>query len=123
MFAPILERFRSGKAYSAADYVAAWHQLEALRAQWQARVTGYDAVLMPTAPNLPPNVERLMTDEDYYLTENLLALRNTRVGNLLGLCAITLPTGVPSCGLMLCGEPFGEEKLLRVAKAVEAALG
>ena len=122
MFAPILERFRSGAAFTAADYVAAWHKLEALRADWTARVAGYDAVLMPTAPNLPPNAERLMTDEAYYLTENLLALRNTRVGNLMGLSAVTLPTGVPSCGIMLCGKPFGEEALLRVAAAAEAVL-
>ncbi|MGX0878138.1 aspartyl-tRNA(Asn)/glutamyl-tRNA(Gln) amidotransferase subunit A [Roseovarius sp. MBR-154] len=122
MFAPIRERFRSGKAVSAADYVAGWHKLEGLRAAWQARVAGYDAVLMPTAPNLPPDHARLMEDEEYYVTENLLTLRNTRVGNLMGLSAMTLPTGVASCGIMLCGKPFQEERLLRVAKAVEDVL-
>jgi len=35
---------------------------------------------------------------------------------------MTLPTGVPSCGIMLCGKPYGEERLLRVAAAAEAAL-
>jgi len=122
MFAPIRERFRGGKAISAADYVAGWHKLEGLRAAWHARVAGYDAVLMPTAPNLPPDHARLMQDEDYYVTENLLTLRNTRVGNLMGLCAVTLPTGVASCGIMLCGTPLQEERLLRVAKAVEDVL-
>jgi aspartyl-tRNA(Asn)/glutamyl-tRNA(Gln) amidotransferase subunit A len=122
MFPPILERFRSGKDFLAADYVAAWHKLDTLREIWAARVAGYDAVLMPTAPNLPPDAARLMNDDDYYVTENLLALRNTRVGNLMGLCAVTLPTSVPSCGIMLCGQAFGEEKLLRVAKAAETAL-
>lgn len=123
MFAPILERFRSGKDFKAADYVAAWQALEGLRDEWHARVAGYDAVLMPSAPILPPNIDRLLKDEAYYLTENLLALRNTRVGNLMGLCAVSLPTGTPSCGIMLCGQPFGEERLLRVAAAAEAALG
>jgi len=85
---------------------------------WNARVAGYDAVLMPTAPNLPPDQVRLLADPDYYVTENLLTLRNTRVANLLGLCAVTLPTGVPSCGLTLCGQPYAEERLLRVAQAV-----
>ncbi|GAW35215.1 glutamyl-tRNA(Gln) amidotransferase subunit A [Roseovarius sp. A-2] len=122
MFAPIRERFRGGKAISAADYVSGWQTLERLRATWQARVAGYDAVLMPTAPNLPPDHARLMEDEDYYVTENLLTLRNTRVGNLMGLCAVTLPTGVASCGIMLCGTPFQEERMLRVAKAVEDVL-
>lgn len=122
MFAPIRERFRGGKAISAADYVAGWQTLERMRAAWHARVAGYDAVLMPTAPNLPPDHDRLMRDDEYYVTENLLTLRNTRVGNLMGLCAVTLPTGVASCGIMLCGTPFQEERLLRVAKAVEDVL-
>jgi len=122
MFAPILERFRSGRAFTAADYIAAWQKLDSLRQTWLKRVAGYDAVIMPTAPILPPNLERLMVDEDYYVTENLLALRNTRVGNLMGLSAVTLPTGVPSTGIMLCGKPLGEEALLRVARAAEQAL-
>ncbi len=122
MFGPIRERFRGGKDVLAADYVAAWQRLEVLRAGWQARVAGYDAVLMPTAPNMPPQADRLMHDDDYYVTENLLTLRNTRVGNLMGSCAVSLPTGVPSCGIMLCGAPGGEARLLRLAAAAEAAL-
>lgn len=122
MFKPIRERFESGKEFRACDYVAGWNLLAALRIQWAERMKPYDAVLMPTAPNLPPEVDRLMTDDDYYVTENLLALRNTRVGNLMGLAAVNLPTGTPGCGLMMCGEAFGEERILRVAKAAETAL-
>lgn len=122
MFDPIRDRFRAGNDVSAPDFVAAWQRLDELREVWAERVAGYDAVLMPSAPNLPPNVERLLSDGDYYVTENLLTLRNTRVGNLMGLAAITLPTTVASCGIMLCGAAMGEERLLRVAKAAEAAL-
>ncbi len=122
MFRPILERFRSGKDVPAPDYVAAWRRLEELRRSWNARVAGFDAVILPTAPNLPPDRERLMTDDAFYVTENLLTLRNTRVANLMGLPAVTLPTGHLSCGLMLCGAPWAEERLLRVAKAAETAL-
>lgn len=122
MFKPILERFRSGRDVPAPDYVAAWRRLEALRQSWQARMAGFDAVILPTAPNLPPDRERLMTDDEFYVTENLLTLRNTRVANLMGLPAVTLPTGHPSCGLMLCGAPWAEERLLRVASAAETAL-
>ncbi|MFY0679016.1 MAG: amidase [Thalassovita sp.] len=122
MFDKILERFRSGADYLAADYVAAWQKLERLRAQWNARLAGFDGILCPTAPILPPNIERLMRDDEYYITENLLALRNTRIGNLMGGCGISLPTGVPSCGLLVNGLPFQEEKLLRVAAAMEPVL-
>lgn len=122
MFTPIRERFESGKDVLAADYVAAWQRLEALRADWTARVAGFDAVIMPSAPNLPPDAKRLMEDSEYYVTENLLTLRNTRVGNLMGVCAMSLPTGVPSCGIMALGAPFGEERLLRIGKGIEDAL-
>ena len=122
MFGRVLDRFRSGAGFSAPDYVAAWQRLDALRQSWHAQVAGYDAVLLPTAPILPPDAARLMTDDDYYVTENLLALRNTRVGNLMGLCGLTLPTGVPATGLMALGHPGAEEHLLRIGAAIEAAL-
>ena len=122
MYHEILARFRLGMGHSGADYVAACAKLDALRAEYDAAVAGYDAVLMPTAPILPPNLARLEEDHAYYLAENLLALRNTRIGNLLGLSALTLPTDTPSCGLMLCCPPDMEELLLRLGAAAEEAL-
>ncbi|MQQ08125.1 amidase [Epibacterium sp. SM1979] len=122
MYAEILERFRTGAGFSGADYVAAWNRLRELRRKWDATVAGFDGVLMPTSPIMPPNVERLNSDHDYYVRSNLLALRNTRIGNLFGLSGLSLPTGVPSCGLQILGKPNGEEALLRVGAAVEAAL-
>ena len=122
MYGEILERFRSGANFSAPDYHAACVRLEAARKAWDTKIACYDAVLAPTAPILPPNLERLNRDSDYYKTENLLALRNTRVGNLMGLCALTLPTDVPSCGIMLMGAPNCEEALVRVGIAAERAL-
>ncbi len=122
MFPRILERFRSGAGFLAADYVAAWRRLDQLRLDWAAAVAGYDAVILPTSPILPPNADRLLADANYYAQENLLALRNTRMGNLLGLCALTLPTGVPSAGITLMAAPGAEERLLRLGVATEAAL-
>ena len=122
MFPRILERFRSGSGFTAADYVAGWRRLRALRRIWADRVAGADAVILPTAPILPPQANRLMTDDAYYVAENLLALRNTRIANLLGLSAVTLPAGAPSCGISLMGPAHGEARLLRLAQAAEAAL-
>jgi aspartyl-tRNA(Asn)/glutamyl-tRNA(Gln) amidotransferase subunit A len=123
MYPRILERFRSGAQVRATDYVAAWRRLRVLRQIWAERVAGYDAVILPTAPILPPHAQRLLTDDGYYVAENLLALRNTRIANLFGLCAITLPTGQPSCGISLMGQAGGEARLLRLAAAAERALG
>lgn len=122
MYPQILERFRAGAEVSAPDYVAAWVALDRYRAIWAEATAAYDAVLIPSAPNLPPNLKRLIEDAEYYKTENLISLRNTRIGNLMGLCALTLPTGVPSCGVMLMGLPGTEEALLRLGVAAEAAL-
>jgi aspartyl-tRNA(Asn)/glutamyl-tRNA(Gln) amidotransferase subunit A len=122
MFPRILERFRSGAHFTASDYVAGWRRLHALRDIWESATAGFDAVLVPTAPIVPPNTTRLMTDDAYYVTENLLALRNTRIGNLMGLCALTLPTSEPSCGISLMCSPMQEERLLRLGAAAERAL-
>jgi aspartyl-tRNA(Asn)/glutamyl-tRNA(Gln) amidotransferase subunit A len=123
MFPPILARFRSGAEASGADYVAAWRRLLTLRAAWDAATAGFDAVALPASAILPPDAERLLADPAYYADRNLLALRNTRIGNLMGTAAITLPTGTPSAGLMLFAPAGAEARLLRLAAAAEAALG
>ena len=122
MFPPVLARFRSGADHKATDYVAAWHKLERLRREYLARTAGYDAVVVPSSAILPPNIQRLMTDPAYFATENLLALRNTRIGNLMGLCALTLPTGTPSVGISLMAAPMQDARLLRLGAAAEQAL-
>lgn len=125
MFHRIRDRFRQGANVLASDFVALWQRLHVLRAAYYEATAGYDAVLIPSAANLPPNVERLDSDDDYFVTENLLTLRNTRVGNLMGVCAVTLPTGpsgVASTGLMMMCPPGDDARLLRLAKAAEAQL-
>lgn len=122
MYEEILRRFRLGGGYSGPDYVSAWAKLDAARAEYDLTTARYDAILAPSAPILPPNLERLINEPDYYVSENLLALRNTRIGNLLGLCSLTLPTATPSCGLMLMAAPDFDNALLRLGAAAEAAL-
>ncbi|MFL2766850.1 MAG: amidase [Paracoccaceae bacterium] len=122
MFAKILERFRSGANVLASDFICAWDKLMDLRQQYHLAVEMYDAVLIPTSPIIPPELDRLMNDGDFYNSQNLLALRNTRIGNLMGGCSITLPTDIPSCGLLIMGMPSQEERLLRLAQACELVL-
>jgi aspartyl-tRNA(Asn)/glutamyl-tRNA(Gln) amidotransferase subunit A len=40
----------------------------------------------------------------------------------MGVCAMTLPTGTASCGLMMMAAPGAEERLLRLAAAAQEAL-
>ena len=123
MFAEILERFRSGGQHSAPDYVAAWQDLERYRASFEYAFYDYDAVILPTAPIIPPNIERLSTDSGYYKRANLLALRNTRIGNLMGVAGVSLPSGTPSVGIMLLDGQGRNEALLDVAAAIAPILG
>ena len=122
MFANVRERFRGGIPVSAVDHLRGWARLRALRNAFQAATAGYDAVLAPTSPILPPDADRLMQDAAFFNERNLLALRNTRIGNLMGSCALTLPTGVDFCGLMVLARPHSEGALLRLGQAMTRAL-
>jgi aspartyl-tRNA(Asn)/glutamyl-tRNA(Gln) amidotransferase subunit A len=122
MYHHILERVRFGNTVLAVDFIAAWNRLRELRVAYAAATAGYDAVICPTAPILPPKLKRVAEDADYYRAINLRTLRNSRLANLMGLTAISLPTGTPSCGIMFQSLPGTEGKLLRISHAAEAAL-
>lgn len=123
MWGPILDRFRGGAGTGAPDYVAAWESLVRIRRKWIREVASrHDAILLPTVPILPPETARLMTDEAEFVRANLLTLRNTRIGNLLGLPVCTLPTGLPACGISVMGHAGRDGHLLHLAAAAEAAL-
>lgn len=120
MFGPVRERFQGGAQVMAADYVAAWQKLDRLRADYAQATASYDAIILPTVPIMPPNMEEIAIDPEFFAAENLLTLQNTRIGNLMGLAGLTIPTGVPSCGIQFQGP--SEERLLRIGAAAEKAL-
>ncbi len=122
MFQAVRERFQSGMEFSAVNHIKAWQKLRELRHQYLAQTSEFDAVLVPTCPIMPPKLAALAGDLDYFTERNLMALRNTRIGNLMGLTVLTLPTGLPSTGVSLMGAPMTEDRLLRVGSAVERAL-
>lgn len=122
MFPPVRDRFRAGAVHKAFDYVAAWQRLDALRAEYAQAVAGFDAVLIPSVPTMPERIDRLTEDHAFFAAHNLKTLRNTRIGNLMGLSALTLPTGIPGAGIMLMTPPMAEARLLRLGAAAERAL-
>jgi len=65
----------------------------ALIARIEARVEGYDAVVLPTVPVVAPRMDELDSAEEYDRV-NQLVLRNPRPRNMLGRPAITLPCGL-----------------------------
>ncbi|MDG2429625.1 MAG: amidase family protein [Paracoccaceae bacterium] len=122
MYDEILQRFRAGKDVSATDYLNAKEDLEVFKKKFHDKVSSFDGVILPTCPILPPNLERLKSDKGYYVAQNLMALRNTRIGNLMGMCALTIPTNYSSCGLSIMSLPNTEEKLLRIGRVAENAI-
>lgn len=127
MYPLIRERFRSGAGYRSDQIEHARLTVATLARSYLGRTAGADAVLMPTTPNHAPKIADIAASDDVYVRENLLALRNTRLGNLFGLCSLALPNGMTGSGqpasLMLFAPPFDEARLLRVGAAIEAALG
>lgn len=122
MFPMIEARFRTGAGITAEANEAARTEFARLAGEVRALIGARGFLVMPTVAILPPRVEKLLADDDYYIRRNLLALRNTRLGNLLGCSALTLPTGQPMVGLMLVGRPGDEAGLLRAGRAIERAL-
>ena len=122
MFEGVRKRFQSGQAYSAVEYIRAWQRLDVLRAQYAARTAAYDAIALPTCAMLPPNAQRLIDDAEYFQAYNLEALKKTRIANLMGLCALTIPTGTHHIGFTFAAKPFAENALLRLGAAAESAL-
>ena len=119
MFGPVRERFRAGRAFSAVEFIRSWMRLREIRQIYLEQTARFDAVLVPTSPILPPNIERLESDHNYFIEENLLALRNTRIGNLMGLAVLTLPTATPACGVAVMVPPFEDRRALRLGAAME----
>ena len=120
----VLARFHQGRGMSAADVETARAAVRRLAPELYRRMAGYDAVLAPTAPILPPPLAAVRAGRDAYARANLRALRNTRLGNVLPCCALTLPCGADTdpVGLMAMA-PAGEDaRLLRLGAAMEAAL-
>jgi aspartyl-tRNA(Asn)/glutamyl-tRNA(Gln) amidotransferase subunit A len=118
-------RIAVGKDVSAIEYLRVIQTCTALRAQAQRALQDVDALLAPTTmiPALP------LADVDAslgtYKEWNPLYSRNTRVGNVLGLCALTVPCGFTRkglpIGLMIHGKAFDEATILRVGYAFEQA--
>lgn len=121
----VVSRIRLGAQITAADYIA----LQAARRRWQsavqARVAGFDALLMPTVPQVAPPIAALAADDEAYFRANGLMLRNPTLINFLDGCALSLPchaSGEAPVGLMLAGLGGSDALILALGQAAEAVL-
>lgn len=122
MFEPVRKRFEAGRDISDHADKQARQAMMGLRKMYQQKVRGFDAVLAPSVPIMPPHVEALLADHDLFWDVNMKALSNTRYANMFGLCALTLPTEIPATGIMFMGLGGEDEKLLAMGKLIESLL-
>lgn len=86
--------------------------------------TRADALLMPTCPMAVPTIAETDAGGDPQAMQKVLAVaRFTRMGNFLGLPAISVPcgrdgNGMP-IGLQVIGRSFDEATICRIARALE----
>lgn len=118
-------RMVRGHELSATDYFETQRRFAAARAGLVRRLTDVDALLVPSTMIPARPLAEIDVDADSYGRFNSQYLRNTAVGNLLGLCGVSVPCGFTTgglpIGLMVYAKPFAEETALRVAHAFEQA--
>lgn len=121
----ILIRLKLAEGSSAVSSIEAWNKIEDCALRYRVRVSPYTAVVCPTTPILPPFIRDVKGSKEAYAQAQRRIPVNTRIANLFGLCAVTVPAGFSRglpVGLMICGLPNQDRYILRVAKAIETAL-
>lgn len=117
-------RIMRGEAQSAADYIDLVNERRSLIARVNARIAPYDALVLPTTPNTPPKISDL-ADDKAFTRENLRALRNCTVINMIDGCAISIPAhreGEIPVGLMLAGAGGSDRRIFELAAGMEAVI-
>jgi aspartyl-tRNA(Asn)/glutamyl-tRNA(Gln) amidotransferase subunit A len=116
-------RILRGKDISAADYLDLLAARKAWRAGVEARIDGYDALVLPTVPVVAPAIAELAASDEVYYAANGLILRNPTLINFLDGAALSVPchaSGEAPVGLMIAGPAGADRRILAIGMAVEA---
>ena len=118
-------RMVKGGETAAHEYLKIEREWHVLRASTMTRLADVDALLVPTVMIPPTPVAEVTQDMKKYGERNLQCLRNTAIGNILNLCAVTVPCGFTRSGLpvglMIYGKSFDEAMVLRIGNAFQKA--
>ena len=111
-------RVLSGKAITAADYIAAREDQRRMAKSYAEWMRGWDALLTPASP-----IPALPLDQVDESATPLAAF--TRAGNYFGACGLSMPAGFTKDGLpigmQLMGAPFHEPTVIRIGRAFQGA--
>ena len=117
-------RILRGEGISAADYIDMLGARRSLIARTEMRIAPYDALVLPTTANTPPRIADL-ADDKAFTAQNLRALRNCTLINMIDGCAISLPChreGEVPVGLMLAGAGGSDRRIFELAAAIEGTI-
>jgi aspartyl-tRNA(Asn)/glutamyl-tRNA(Gln) amidotransferase subunit A len=117
-------RILRGEAISAAEYIDMLNARRSLIARIEKRIAPYDALVMPSTANTPPRIADL-ADDKAFTAENLRALRNCTLINVIDGCAISLPAhreGEVPVGLMLAAAGGSDRRIFELAVGMESVI-
>ncbi len=117
-------RILRGEGFPAADYIDLLEARRSFIARTGQRIAPYDAMVLPTTANTPPVIADL-ADDKAFATQNLRALRNCTLINVLDGCAISLPAhreGEVPVGLMLAASGGSDRRIFELAAAMESVI-
>ena len=120
----VRQRIARGVEMTAPDYVRLVEERGRFIAKVAARLSSCDALIAPTVAMVAPPIAAFAADADFFRLNSRI-LRNPSLVNFLDRCAITLPVTPPGeapVGLMLVGEHGGDQRLLAIARALEAEI-
>lgn len=117
-------RIQRGQGMSAADYIGLLPARRSLIARVEATIAPYDAMVLPTAAITPPTIAA-MDDDKVFAKQNIMALRNCTLINMIDGCAISLPIsgkGEAPVGLMLAAAGGNDRRIFELAAGIETAI-
>ena len=114
----VVERILEAERFSEADYREVLAAHRAWPAAFWREVAGYDALLAPTVPILPPP-RSVLADPAAFRRANARVLRNTMFFNFLKGPALSFPVA-PGVGAMLALPPGADRAAFALAQALGA---
>lgn len=119
-------RIADGGGITAREWLSRKNELVRLALAADDRLTGFDALIVPTTPVTPPTYDEV-EPLDEHVRVNRQMFRNTCPVNMLRLCGLTLPAGLDAAGMpvgiTLVGRAGTEERLFAIAHAMERVIG
>jgi len=85
-----------GRTLSATDYFALLRKVAALRERALWTLRDVDALLVPTVAVAARPVADIDASIETYMDFNTRYTRNCTIGNVLNLCAVSVPCGITS---------------------------